>query len=72
MRRISRRLILAVTLAAAFIAVGAPPAAADHPDTASRSKLRAVRILERHRQRHEFPPKDHGRSEAVSVASQVG
>jgi len=50
-----RRSILAVILGAAVSAGGVAPAAADPSDTPSRSELRAMRIVERHLARHEFP-----------------
>lgn len=49
------RVLLAVALAAAVTASWVPPATAGNSGARSRSEVRAMRILERHRARHEFP-----------------
>jgi D-alanyl-D-alanine carboxypeptidase len=55
MFRIACRLFLPVTLAAAVTQACATPATAGRSGASSRSELRAKRILDRHRARHEFP-----------------
>jgi D-alanyl-D-alanine carboxypeptidase len=55
MLRIASRLLLKVTLAATVAAGCATPAAAGRSAASSQNELRAMRILDRHRARREFP-----------------
>ncbi len=55
MFRIDLRPFLSLTIATAVTAGRVPAATAAHSGAPDRSELRATRILERHRARHEFP-----------------
>ena len=55
MCRITPRVLVWLTLAATVTACSARPSTAAHSDARSQAELRAARILERHRARHEFP-----------------